>query len=348
MSTGEPGAPPKPRARMARWKKVALGCGCLVVGLPLMAIGAVFLLFPKTAPASSVRVPRDAATVRRGEYLYRHVADCEGCHSHRDETRFGMPILGVPGRGFGTKQGVRNFPADELTGLFVPNITPHPEHGIGGWSDGEILRAIREGVAANGRPLFMVMPYSNYREMSDEDAYAIVAYMRSLPSAPDVVPESSVGFPLVMIQRFPPRPLDGPVRAPPRTDRVAYGRYLATIASCIECHTPRVGGERQMHLFLAGGQPFRAADVIDVRSANLTPDPQTGLRMTEEQFVSLFQSFRDMSLGHAEIPTVERGRNTVMPWLAYGAMEEDDLRAIYAYLASVPAIRHRVATGIQR
>lgn len=334
---------------MKRWKKALLGCGGALVAIPVILAGVVFLFFPKSAPASAERVPRDAATLRRGEYLFRHVADCGGCHSHHDETRFGLPILGTPGRGFGLKRGGVAFGGAKLPGLYASNITPHPEHGIGRWTDGEILRAIREGVSRDGRPLFMAMPYSNYREMSDEDARAIVAYMRTMTPAADVVPASSVGFPLVVIQRFVPRPLEGPVRAPPRSNRVAYGRYLSTLASCIECHTQRDDrGDMRMDLFLAGGRPFEEPGVMHARSANLTPDPETGMQMTEEQFVSLFHSFREMAAGHAEIPQVERGKSTPMPWFAFADMEADDLRAIYAYLRTVRPIRHRVSTGVRR
>ena len=73
---------------------------------------------------------------------------------------------------------VADFPGK----LCVPNITSHATAGIGEWTDGEILRAIREGIGRDGRALFPMMPYTEYRKMSDEDAHAVVAYLRTLPA----------------------------------------------------------------------------------------------------------------------------------------------------------------------
>ena len=55
--------------------------------------------------------------------------------------------------------------------------------GIGNWTDGEVIRAIREGVSRDGQALFPLMPYAGFRHMSDEDVYALVAYLRTLPPA---------------------------------------------------------------------------------------------------------------------------------------------------------------------
>jgi hypothetical protein len=72
------------------------------------------------------------------------------------------PEMGLPGR------------------ITSKNLTSDAKTGLGSWTDGEILRAIREGVSKDGHALFPLMPYPNYRTMSDEDAYAIVAYLRTL------------------------------------------------------------------------------------------------------------------------------------------------------------------------
>jgi mono/diheme cytochrome c family protein len=113
-------------------------------------------------------------TVERGEYLV-HIAICKDCHSPRaadgiayDETR------AMSGGGIGIKVGG--------AWLIPPNLTPDDETGLGRWSDQEIITAFRTGKARDGRALHPMMPAAlAYAEMTDDDAKAIVTYLRSLP-----------------------------------------------------------------------------------------------------------------------------------------------------------------------
>jgi len=87
-----------------------------------------------------------------------------------------------------------------MPGMVVAaNITPDRETGIGGWTDGEKIRAIREGVDRDGRVLFPMMPYGNYRLMSDEDVYAVVAYINSLPAVRNPLPATAIKFPVSLL-----------------------------------------------------------------------------------------------------------------------------------------------------
>jgi hypothetical protein len=127
------------------------------------------------ATPSYVFIARTPERLARGKYIFM-LADCEGCHSQRDFSLFGGPT--VPGRvGAGSV-----FPKEMgLPGLVAaPNITPDVETGIGAWTDAEKIRAIREGIDRDGRPLFPMMPYERYRNMSDDDVHALVAYLDSL------------------------------------------------------------------------------------------------------------------------------------------------------------------------
>jgi len=90
--------------------------------------------------------------------------------------------------------------------IVAANITPDRETGIGAWSDGEKIRAIREGIDRDGRVLFPMMPYVNYRRMSDEDVYAIVAYMNSLPAVRNSLPATSIKFPVSLLIKSVPQP----------------------------------------------------------------------------------------------------------------------------------------------
>ncbi len=134
-------------------------------------VGWLFLRKPAMAPPRDVRVPMTPERVARGKYLFEVVADCDGCHSERDFTRFAGPVV-VSGRG-----NAFRFPVEMgLPGeVIAPNITPDVETGIGAWSDGEKIRAIRDGVSRDGRALFPLMGYPRYRYMSDQDVESLVA-----------------------------------------------------------------------------------------------------------------------------------------------------------------------------
>ncbi len=271
----------------------------------------------------------------RGDYLTHHVLGCFDCHSQRDWSRYAGPIEGPEGAGGPCMSEEFGVPGR----VCFSNITPDRETGIGAWTDGEILRAIREGVDNKGRALFPMMPYADaYHALSDEDADAVVAYLRTLPPVSNPVPPTEIDFPVSFFIKQVPKPLDGPVAAPDPADSVAYGHYLATVAGCVFCHTPVDGHQQPIPgMELAGGQDFRGPWGL-VRSANLTPDP-TGLGgRTREAFLGMFRAFQDPG---AQAPT-PAGQNTVMPWLVHAGTSDQDLGAIWDYLQTVPPIQNKV------
>ena len=102
--------------------------------------------------------------------------------------------------------------------MCMRNITQDKETGIGDWTDGEIIRAVREGISREGDGLFPIMPYFIYRNVSDEDMEAVVAYLRTMEPVQSFRPEREVDFPMsTLIQTFP-EPLDGPVPMPSKDD----------------------------------------------------------------------------------------------------------------------------------
>lgn len=291
---------------------------------------------PARHPPRDIKVPMTPERIARGQYLFEVVADCAGCHSERDVTKFSMPVL--PGRlavGF-------VFPAElGLPGKVVsPNLTPDPETGLGAWTDGEKIRAIREGISRDGRALFPFMPYQSYARMSDEDVESIVAFLNSLPPVRQVRPRTELDFPLPLLIKSEPRPLAGPVAAPNPADPLKYGEYLTGIGGCMICHTPMEKGKPRLELAYAGGEEFRIAGFL-VRSANITPDPETGLgSWTEERFVKQFHNYRSFAEGTP--PKTTQANFTLMPWVAMSRFTESDLKAIYAFLRTVKPIRHPV------
>ena len=311
----------------------------LLVVIALAAIGVSWLALRKPAQrdASTEKVEATPERLARGQYLTNHVSICADCHSERTY-QYGLPFK--PGRA-----GVGGFTWDKTIGfpgtLPAPNITPDPETGLGKWTDGEIMRAMREGVDREGKALFPIMPYGHLRGMSDEDAKSIVVYLRSLPPLRYQAPEKALDVPLNFVEKFAPKPLDGPVAAPDRSNSVAYGKYLSTIGMCHECHTPKdEKGNTLPGRDLAGGWEMHTPQ-FRVVTANITPHPSNYMgQATKEEFIGRFRSFANMTVETA--PEAPKGKNTLMPWISYSGMTDEDLGALYDYLKSVPPIENKV------
>lgn len=308
----------------------------LVLVVVVVAGGAVLyqvLSRPAQRPPSEEKVEITPARVQRGEYLAKNVAACFACHAQPDWTRYAGPPQGPPGAGGDCLQGP-GIPG----AICTPNITPDKETGIGSWTDGEILRAMREGVDRDGNTLFPLMPYEEYSKMSDEDAKAIVAYLRSMPAVRYEAPRTDLDFPIKYFMRQVPKPLDGPVGEPNRSDPVQYGKYLTDIGICKFCHSPvDLKHEYIPGKEFSGGHPL-VGQWGRVVSANLTPH-ETGIgNRTKAEFIGVFRGFSDPSTA----PKVKDGHNTGMPWWAYSGMTDEDLGAIYDYLRSLPPVENRV------
>jgi len=317
-------------------KKLLKRAALVLAALIVIAIGAgayfVLTFKPKQQPASSERVEPTPERLARGAYLAEGPLNCVSCHSARDEHRYGRPVAGPHGAG-----GVCFTKEYGFDGrLCPPNITPDKETGLGNWTDGEILRAFREGIDRDGNGLNPACPYPDSRYLSDEDAKSVVVYLRSLPPVRNRVPEKQVGFPLSFFIKMVPRPLEGAVPAPDAADPVAYGRYLATVSHCRFCHTPVDQRYQPLPgMTFAGGMEHKGPWGT-VRSANLTPHV-TGIgQWQKENFIGIFTAFR------AGLPATDPQHNTPMPWPDLARMTDADLGTIYDYLRTVPPVDHVV------
>jgi mono/diheme cytochrome c family protein len=311
----------------------------LLVVVALAAIGVSYLTLRKPAQraAEAMQVQATPERVARGKYLVNHVGACFDCHSERTSA-YGLPVK--PG-----SEGARGFIWNERIGfpgvLAASNITPDAETGLGKWTDGEIIRAMREGVDREGKALFPIMPYQHLRNMSDEDAQAIVAYLRTIKPIKYERPQKALNVPLNFVEKFIPQPLSGPVPPVDRNDRLAYGKYLTQISSCVECHTAKdERGESLPGMEFAGGFVMHTPD-FTVVSANITPHPDTWMaKATKEEFIGRFRAFSGYTAATA--PPAPKGRNTLMPWIAYSGMTDEDLGAIYDYLKTVKPVANKV------
>ncbi|MFL6247428.1 MAG: c-type cytochrome [Thermoanaerobaculia bacterium] len=303
--------------------------------LALAAIGVSWLALRKPAQRAAVaeKVQATPERIARGNYLVHHVSICVDCHSERTD-QYALPFK--PGR-----EGVGGFVWDQRIGfpgtLAAANLTSDPATGLGQWTDGEILRAMREGVNREGKALFPIMPYSHLRNMSDEDAKSIVAYLRTLTPQRYDKPKKALDVPLNFIEKFIPKPLDGPVTAPARSDHLAYGKYLTTIAVCSECHASKDEKERPIPGREFAGGWVMHTPTFTVVPPNITPHPSTYIgQATKEEFIGRFRSFANMTAENA--PKATNGKNTLMPWISYSGMTDEDLGAIYDYLKTLPPV----------
>ena len=263
--------------------------------------------------AASIGTAAAETPLERGTYLMTSIVACGNCHT--PQTPQG-PVAGKELAG-GTR-------FEEGFGVaYAANITPDPETGIGKWSDREIITAIREGKRPDGTTIGPPMPIALYRNMSDEDVRAIVAYVRSRPAVPNKVAKSEYKFPL------PPAygpPITAAVAAPVKTDKVAYGGYLAgPLGHCIECHSspgPNGAPDFVNHLG-AGGMDFHGPWGTTV-ARNITP---TNLG-----------SWSDGDIKKA-VTTGERPNGEhLKPPMAfdyYKNIAPDDLDAVVAYLRTL-------------
>ena len=304
-------------------KKILIALAVIVVVVVAGVPAYFYTAYPKMRPAPAMNAPDTPEAIARGKYLVEAMTGCPACHSPVDESRPGdFPQEGLKFSG-------RVWPADAgFPGTIVaPNITPDPETGIGGWTDGEIVRAMREGVSRDGTPLFPLMNYPEYRNLSDDDALAIVAYLRSQKPVRRSVGRTKLNFPVGMMIRTVPQPLEGSPAGLP-AGGVERGRAMIKMMLCGECHTPMDGrGNRIEEKHLAGGEPFHGPWGT-VYSANITSHPSAGIgAYGDEDLKRVFREGKNRS-----------GRSLwVMPWSVTSNLTEADLDALIAALREVPA-----------
>jgi mono/diheme cytochrome c family protein len=252
--------------------------------------------------------------LERGAYLMQSIAACGNCHTTQgaDGPLPGMELAGM----------ANFFEIPEFT-IHTPNITPDVETGIGGWSDDEIIAAIREGRRPDGSMIGPMMPIGLYRGISDTDVRAIVAYLRQVPAVRQEVPRSEFRIPIP--PSYGPTPVDVPDVS--RDDTLAYGAYLAgPVGHCIECHTPMTEtGPDFANRLGAGGVAFPGPWGTSV-SVNITP---TGLADRSDEEIRAMITSGVRPDGSRMLPP--------MPYAYYANIAERDLDAIVAYLRSLPA-----------
>jgi mono/diheme cytochrome c family protein len=312
-------------------KMVLKVIGALLALVVVVAAGfALFIRFdwPVHAKLEHIELKVDATPERlaRGKQLVS--IRCAGCHYDQKTGAFTGQVMHDAPPEFGT--------------IYSHNITKHPTKGLGRYSDGELLTLLRTGVRRDG---VFSGPFMQAAILGDEDLYAIIAFLRSddpWVAAKDVDDrqwEPTFLARLLMHVAFKPmRMPTAKIPVPDVKDQVAYGKYVVNgMGDCFVCHsadfkTLNAVEPEKSGGYLGGGNLTRDANGKVVRTANLTMDPETGIgKWSEDEFV------RAVRTG-----ICKDGRALRFPMVPYPELSEAETRAAFAFLKTVPPVRHAV------
>jgi mono/diheme cytochrome c family protein len=234
-----------------------------------------------------------APTAARGEYLVKFLLVCGDCHTTPDNQ--GAPSTNPAD----FLAGGRDFPVGSLH-VFAKNLTPDPTTGLGNWTLDQIKDAIHTGVDDQGMPLFPIMPYYMFHNLTDSDTTSIALYLKSIPAQNHAVPESTATVPMAA------PPIDD--TKVPHTTLAAgdanfasaeRGRYLVE-NSCIECHTrhlpPGAASVIDYTKVFGGGEEFMLGPITTI-SANITPDATGLASWTPMEIVDTLKTDKVMGTG---------------------------------------------------
>jgi len=254
--------------------------------------------------------------VKRGDYLVNGILTCGNCHTPKGPTGDIMDKAFSGGLSW-------DEPPFKVT---APNITPDKATGVGNYTDAQLKTVLRKGIKPNGTPIAMVMPSGFYEIMTDRDLDAVIAYLHTLKPI-----SNKVADPIYKMQQHHPIPPGGdkPFTEAMMSDKVKKGFYLATIAHCMECHTPMGPRGREFDTKLgAGGFDFPGPWGVST-SRNITSSKTKGIG-----------SWTDAEIKRAITTGVSKDGSKLKPPMGYhyyATMTADDLDAIVAYLHTVPA-----------
>ena len=265
--------------------------------------------------------------LERGTYLAA-VGGCAVCHTPVDWTTM-RPMM--------DKMLAGGLTVKEEFGTWTsPNITPDPETGIGKWTDEQIMAGIRDGVRPDGSKIHPIMPWPFYRNMTDDDAKALTAYLKAQKPVENKVERNKL--PEIPLQLPPPNRVD------PVDDPVGHGAYLASLMHCVACHTPMTEKGPDFKRAFAGGMEFHApeqmADKVEGQlfASNITSDAETGIgAWTEDDIVKAITQM------------VRPDGRPIMPPMAFYApfwsqLTPEDAAAVAKFVKAIPPVKNKVVS----
>ena len=317
-------------------KRVGIIAGVMVV---LVALGLVVIYFRSeerlkrvyVLNGGTVVVPTDTESIEYGRHIFQF-RGCEACHSAGRE----IDLLGANPINSHLDAGAQDVPRMEgnvymddpaIGKVIASNLTSGLGGVAGGYTDQDWVNAIRHGIRADGTPL-LFMPSVEFYFLSDEDLGAVIAYIKSAPAVDNELPRSELSFtgrvvmtlvptitfiPAELIPHDAERPVAPQVGITPE-----YGEYLTL--SCKVCHG----------LTMSGG-PIPGFPSSWPEAPNLTFGDGSALpTWTEEEFMNTIRT--------GNTPDGRKLRGEYMPWGSYKFMYDDELKAVWVYLQSLPKL----------
>lgn len=278
--------------------------------MPVARFGAAIAMTLAFGPAADAETPAS-----RGAYLVETVMTCHNCHTPMGPNGPQMDKA---------LSGGLTFDEPPFT-VTASNITPH-ETGLGTWTDAQIETLLRTGVRPSGEVIAPVMPSAYYGIITKDDMAAIIAYLRSVPPVENTVPAP------VYRATLPPQVFPGTEKpwSNPGATPEERGFYLASIAHCMECHTPLGPAGRDFVGRLgAGGDKFPGPWGVSV-ARNISSDKEHGIG-----------AWTDEEIRRAITKGISRDGSPLMPPMGfafYDRMTEQDLSDLIAWLRTVPPV----------
>ena len=299
-------------------KAVGLRIVLAIAALAVAAAIGVYLMHPGVLPKSTGPAAPNPTTqvIDKGEYLAR-AGDCVACHTQPGGKEF------AGGRPMPTPFGA----------LYVPNITPDEDTGIGAWTPDEFYRMMHTGVARDGTLLYPAMPFASYTKVTREDSDAIYAYLMSVPPVKQKNRAHELKFP------FNNRDLllgwrtlyfkEGEYKPDPaQSAEWNRGAYLVQgLGHCAMCHTAinALGGSSESKAFEGGMIPNQ-----NWYAPSLTSNREAGLGNWDIQDIADLLQVGASHRGTTYGPMAE----VVYDSLQY--LGDDDARAMAVYLKALP------------
>jgi mono/diheme cytochrome c family protein len=289
---------------VARVPGKVIGIAVGIIAILLVAIGSIYFVVDSKLnqtymiPVEGFEIPSDPESIARGEHLVKVLAGCEDCH--------------------GADLGGMQFFDDPLSGRIASKNLTSGKGGIGSiYSDADWVRAIRHGVGSDSKPLVEI-PSNIYYNISDADLAAMIAYLKSIPPVDNQLPPDSVGpltrvFILLEPSLLPAQVIDHQAPRPPSPApevSLEYGSYLAV--ACTVCHGENLSGG------LGAGSGLNLTSGGDLAN------------WTEEDFIETLRT------GYT--PSGKLLDGELMPWGRIGQLSDDEIKAIWLYLKSIPSV----------
>ncbi|RPJ25042.1 MAG: hypothetical protein EHM33_15840 [Chloroflexi bacterium] len=323
--------------KFLKWVGVVLG---VLTGLMLISLTVIYFKTQARLnrvydlPEETIPIPVDPASIERGQHIFRF-RGCEACHSEGGyinlseadqalDSHLSLPSQDVP-----HMEGNIYLDDPAIGQVVSSNLTSGQGGVAGGYTDPGWVRAIRHGIRADGTPL-LFMPSTEFYFLSDEDLGAVIAYIKSAPPVNNELPPSAVSWtgrvvmalvpaitfiPAELIPHEAPRPA-----APEPGITPEYGEYLTY--SCKVCHGHSMSGG-----------PIPGFPSSWPPAPNLTFGAGSALpSWTDDGFVNTIRT--------GITPDGRNVRGEYMPWGSYKFMSDEELKAVWIYLQSLPQVEY--------